>query len=1169
MRGIHTFPMPVLLYNTPRPEFSSFDFSEVALTAAGTDELERYLFVVPSARAVRELERTLLGRYAVSVGRPMERVPLYTIASFITEFYGKLQPSRRDVSPEVSLALMQAAAREAGLEYFARQGGEPSLGVVEKLARVINGVRADGIMPSDFEKDIEYADAHRDDRRYDVTKLRDLHNTYAAYLRRLNRRWVDRPGKIAHVNTALFQQRDATFRRAFPGVHTVLINGFSEFTQPELAMLTQLGLVDGLSVMIYFDYAKENGPLYGNYEEVHDKLVTAGFRSLDLDPLETDIPEEQRRPFRHHMRKNLFRTDERIENGAFDHMLDAYGFFDREEEAQGVAALAKSLVVDGGIAANRICIATFAIDTYAELLRESLAAHGVPATITAGFPLGRNGLVTALMSALAIVANGYDRRDVIRAVTSPYLDFGLSVDAAALTEIAGRLRIRRGRAAWERRIRDRIVYLEPRLSSIADDDDRRSVELELESLQRALLGFGKLVEVMREFDRRMTPREFREAFLQLAARVGAPRNVLALRTALDARSRTPQDWQRVHDEMERDTRALAAFMRVLDEMTEFFEDDLLHRAERRGGTDPRGTADVRGSAETGEEERRPLDFYLDGIRTAVANARYTLREKHDYGVLVAPISGLGGLTFDAVILCGLVDGEFPSTYVPETFLGKPLPRAEDRQLRRERVQFYTAVTAFNRRLVLTYPRFAGDKALVRSSFLDAFLRITTAEERGHVIELEELRVLRDRARHGTEGRVGTRFLEPIATLESLAEEAGAALWSAQPVPRIADAEGMLAHLAHTAAVERERASAVALGDASRARAYRGMVADALNDEERDALEARRGNPYSASQLELYARCPFKFFARRVLNANAPASFDVSLTPLERGLLLHKVLFELYTELRADDALPITAEQSGRVLERARALAQREIDGIVFDHPYWRIDKERILGSGALDGLLEQWIGSDARRTDTEASKLTPGFFEVSFGGRGAGGSSDATLSSDEGLEVHGLRVRGKVDRVEIFRSGDEVFFAVADYKTGVPPSRTEIRDGTSLQLMIYLEVVRTMLSEHYNVPLENVKPAGGIYYVLNARSVETETKSLFVPNELKKEIITLRASRHDPDTVEELVEMIGGVFARAAEYVDGIAGGAFPVTPHDVNKVCRGCEYQPACRVSQLKMPNA
>ncbi len=1155
--------MPLLLYNSVRPNLASLAFNEVVLAAAHGDELSRHLFILPTSRMVREVERELTQEYFQNTKRPIERLPVVTIAGFAQEFYSRLEPGKRDVTPAVQLALMQLAMRNVNLEYYAREGRPPSLGVVERITRVINGVRADGIMPSHFAGDIEFARANNDDPRFDLVKLQDLYNIYSNYLTLLSAYWIDYPGKMAALNTKLFQDREATFRQAFPGVDSILIYGFNEFTPPELALLQQLGYVQGLNVMIYFDYAAENGPLYGNFDEVHNQLSATGYRSLDLDPMSTDVLEEERKPFKHHMRRNLFRTDRRIENPSFDENVNIYGFFNREEEAQGIAALVKSLVIDQGIVPERICITAHTMDRYAELFREHLAGHGVPATITTPNLLDRNALLTALLSALAIPASGYDRRDVIRAITSPYLSFGGAVDAAALTEASTRLRIRRGRHSWGRRIQQRIDFLLPRLTIIADEDDRRAVELELETLNRAARSIEALVEVLDEFGRRMTPSEFHAAFLKLVAKLRAPENIMQLRHNLDAHARIPQDWQRIHDEMERDTRALGAFFRLLEEMTEFFEVEYGISDEEKQRRIAENENRTITDAES-KDGRYPLDFYIDHLRTAALRAQYHLREKHDYGVLVAPISAVRGLEFDAMIICGLVDGEFPSAYIPETFLGRPLPNAQERQLRRERMDFYGAITQFRERLILSYPRFSGEKALVRSSFLDALLRITTIEKSGRTIELEELRIVRDRARRGEPLPPHTEFLEGIATYEALAEEAGASLWSGAHVPRIDQAEGMLTNLRRTAGIERARAEAMAQQDTTIAKEYRGIITETLLPEEMEALGKRRLNEYSPSQLELYARCPFKFFAQRILAVRAPAGYDVSLTPLERGILLHKVLFHLYSELRSEDELPITETNRQIVIERARDLAREEIAGIVFDHPYWRIDQERLLGSAALDGLLEQWIIADSARAEEGTTKLNPEFFEVTFGTRNVGGTStDSELSSREAITLHDLNVQGKVDRVEIYHHGDVIFFAVADYKTGTPPTRRDVHEGTSLQLMIYLEVIRHMLAEHYNVPLENVKPVGGIYYKLDARSIDTRMMALFVPNELKKEVIELRSSKNDPDTVEELEGIIRDVFARAAEYVEGIASGIYHVTTRDVNVICRGCEYHSVCRVSQ------
>src|SRR5690606_38522589 len=127
-----------------------------------------------------------------------------------------------------------------------------------------------------------------------------------------------------------------------------------------------------------------------------------------------------------------------------DGLITVYDFHSREEEAEGIAARIKSLVLDEGILPEKICVTTLGLDPYTELLRENLPSHGIPANITTRFQLDRNGLITALFSTLNILAGNYDRRDILRAVTSPYLDFGPNVDPASLADTGIKLRVSRG-----------------------------------------------------------------------------------------------------------------------------------------------------------------------------------------------------------------------------------------------------------------------------------------------------------------------------------------------------------------------------------------------------------------------------------------------------------------------------------------------------------------------------------------------------------------------------------------------------------------------------------------------------------------------------------------------------------------------------------------------------
>lgn len=1153
-----------LLFNTIPPERSPLNLNEYILEIAGAGELDRHVVIVPTHRKLRELERELTDEHFKRTGRPLTYLPLFSMHTFATALYEELAPGRREATMEIQIALMERAMNNVNLDFYAPKGRKPSLGVVEQITRVISGVRADGVLPSQFGKDIEEARKRPDEHTgYDLAKLGDLYNIYSEYLRILGDTWIDYPGRLLRVNTELFRDRDAVFRNPFPDARQLLIHNYTEFTQPESDMLLQLGRVGDLDVMIVFDYDDRNGPLYGNFQEVIGKLTVGGYSRTSLDPLDPEIPETERRPFTHHMRHNLFRTDDRIENSGFDDSIAVYGFHSREEEVRGIAGLIKSLVLEEGIPPERICVATLTMEPYTELFRAYFPSYGIPANVTARFRLEQNGLITALFSALSILAESYDRRDVLRAVTSPYLSFGTDVDPAALADASTKLRITRGYQAWRRRIGRRIEFLVGRIGPQIDPDERRGIELELETLRRAEKSMESLHDTLAGFSTRLVPTEFRASFLRLIAQLRGTENILQLRRNLEQLPRTPADWQRVHDEMERDTRALARFMGLLDELTELFEMDAEEeRRKRRNEAKAMPAGDREESTDPGTHH---LGYYLDHLRTAAARSYYGIREKHDYGVLVTTLEQIQGLTFDVVIMCGLVDGEFPSTYVPANFLGKPLKETQERQLRRERVSFYTGLTAFSDRIYLTYPRATAGTELVRSSFLDALLRITTVEESGRVVEYRELRVERDERRQGQAEAPDRNFPALVATLEELAEEAGITLWNGEALPRIEEGTEMLENLRHTVAVEIGRYNAD--NDPSLVPEYRGIIGGALEEEERDELAERRRQEYSASQLELYARCPFKYFTRRILSVDAPARYDVTLTPLERGFLLHTVLFRLYSELRAQDRLPITEESYPDVLARARGIAKEEIEGIALDHPYWTIDQERLLGSDALSGLLEQWLSSEVHRTG-EKTELVPEFFEVAFGKTGSGTSaSDPELSRNREMELYEVKVRGRVDRVEILRQGDVVYYAVADYKTGQPPSRTDIEQGLSLQLMLYLEVIRHILSDYFGVPLENVKPAGGVYYRLNARDVDTKDTYLLVPNELKEELIHERKNRRDPQTVEELEARMEEAFAYADRYIEGISSGTYHVTTHDVNKICRGCEYHSVCRVWEVGRP--
>ena len=81
--------------------------------------------------------------------------------------------------------------------------------------------------------------------------------------------------------------------------------------------------------------------------------------------------------------------------------------------------------------------------------------------------------------------------------------------------------------------------------------------------------------------------------------------------------------------------------------------------------------------------------------------------------------------------------------------------------------------------------------------------------------------------------------------------------------------------------------------------YEGVLtAETLSTASRRRLEKRRKHIYSVTELEIYAGCPFQYFINNVLRFRVEEDeTDDELSGLERGSLLHDVLFDFYNNRR--------------------------------------------------------------------------------------------------------------------------------------------------------------------------------------------------------------------------------------------------------------------------------
>jgi CRISPR-associated protein Cas4 len=186
--------------------------------------------------------------------------------------------------------------------------------------------------------------------------------------------------------------------------------------------------------------------------------------------------------------------------------------------------------------------------------------------------------------------------------------------------------------------------------------------------------------------------------------------------------------------------------------------------------------------------------------------------------------------------------------------------------------------------------------------------------------------------------------------------------------------------------------------------------------------------WSATTLETFAKCPYKFALRgifRLREREEPVALE-QLDPLTRGLLFHEVQRDLYVELREARMLPVTPDRLNAALTRleaalARVAAKYEEKLAPAIPRVWASEIEDLRTD------LRGWL----QFTASNESDWEPFEFEQEF-----------TVPILDRLNLHGW-----IDAVE--RRGEEI--RITDYKTGKAPDTIPrwVGGGEHLQPLLY------------------------------------------------------------------------------------------------------------------------
>ena len=215
---------------------------------------------------------------------------------------------------------------------------------------------------------------------------------------------------------------------------------------------------------------------------------------------------------------------------------------------------------------------------------------------------------------------------------------------------------------------------------------------------------------------------------------------------------------------------------------------------------------------------------------------------------------------------------------------------------------------------------------------------------------------------------------------------------------------------------------------------------------------------SVSQLEAYANCPYKFFLRYGIKLKETAAFEID--NRDTGNVFHEVI-DLFSKKLKEDGKNWRDFSDEYARDTVEELLQKVTD--IYGACVFQDSARNRLNIYRLKKALVTSVLSI--RYQIQKGAFEPEAFEVPF-------RRDVVLPGGKDKK-RVLRLRGKIDRVDLAKKDGQVFVRIVDYKSSSkklnPP---DLYEGSQLQLPMYMDQEVKRLNE------KGVKtnPASMLYY---------------------------------------------------------------------------------------------
>ncbi len=1008
-----------------------------------SNKLSSLLVIVPTNRKSRSLRKELI--YA-SGGKVTGKINIETLGTFSRKIYSGLNPLPLQFLSEAAAAvLLKKCFNTRQLKYFNQYKTDVPSGTLSRIKNIISEYKRHAVTPDHLDKEAEKLESSEKLKAADISLIYRLYNEECR---------KNNSGEMGDIYEGILKYSQPEFKDIFysvyPEVDLVIINGFDEFTVPEVEIINRIAA--GPELFLAFDYNSSNPGLFLHLQESFRLFTARGFTALK------EFRESGTNNFRDLVRNEYFNGGRTVKQNGYN-IKELVGL-DKEKEVELIAREIKQLL-NNGTAANRICVVFNLIQNYSPVIRDKFPRYGIPFNLTDRIPLSSSGPVTAIITFLEILENNFYYKNIFRSLSSGYIKLK-DVSLSDMMVSASELKIISGYDNWVNTISEAVPF---------------ALNNKRISYNRALESVNYLHGILSPLSGKLNISGFRANLLKITGQLDITRNIIDF-----------------SGETEPYIRALSSFYDIINELFQLL------------------------LSEYGADKKFALPFFLDQIRTAADNSRFNISEKPGYGVQVTNLDEIRGLNYDYLFVGGMTDGELPTRYTPEIFFSGSYLREEWRHQVEERYRFYQSLCTWEKGLYLTRALQEENKELVPSNFL--------AELKNHFVM--EVKTEKD-------------FSDTVYSREELQEYAGVNISS----PEVFSKPGMpdAGRIKKIIEIYEQRRNEESESN------YNGYIYSALSDEMKNILEKAVDKEYSASQLEVYALCPFKYFLERILYLNIPEEPAEEMESLELGSLIHKILYKFYKSINEKGIVLFNCSQEDfRTAEEIMfTCADRVIGELAGKSPvnFLEIEKLKGLNSDRKKSVLYNFLAAEREKDDG----YIPFDFEVPFGNineEGEDNRKSAPFYSGK------IKLRGKIDRMDVDHKGQKI--QVIDYKLGgKKPTLDDLEKGISLQLPLYLYAASVIIKKELR---KEYQPAGADIY-----SLKYQEKTFG-----RKPVLPARNKKED-ELIEEYYRIIEICRDSINRYVDSISKGKFNLSSLEERekKACIYCNFNSICRIGEIK----